>query len=206
MATDPDVGSRSSTILIIFAVIAGVGVLVLMLGRGSNDESSGEAVAPPPMPNTSLSVEQPGSFAERTLEEPVTEIIEGGLEAETPSVASQRRESTGSASAPGFGVVFDESITGRERQRLVEDLARQARSARQPEMPPELRRAIDEGTINTIPPEFEEALRHQPSPPPEIRAAVERGDTMPVPPPHIQKQFDDASRRIREQGRSSSGE
>jgi hypothetical protein len=158
------------------------------------------------MPNTSLSVEQPGSFVERTVEEPATEPIEEGLKAETPSVAAQRQESAGGSSAAGFGVVFDESITGRERQRLIEDLERQARNSRQPEMPPELRRAIDEGTINTIPPEFEEALRHQPSPPPEVRAAVERGDTMPVPPPHIQKQFDDASRRIREQGRSSSGE
>lgn len=206
MATDPGVGSRSKTILIIFAVIAGIGVLVLAFGRGGYDESSDEAMVPPPMPNTSLSVEEPASLAEGTLEAPATEIIEGRLEAETPAVASQRQESAGGSSAPGFDVVFDKSIAGRERQRLIGELESQANRARQPEMPPELRRAIDEGTVNAIPPEFEEALRHQPSPPPEVRAAVERGDTMPVPPPHIQEQFDDASRRIREQGRQSAGQ
>lgn len=206
MATDPNVGSRSSTILIIFAVIAAMAVLVVVLGRGLDDESSGEAAAPPQLPNASLPLEQSAPLVERTVEEPASEIIEGGSEAEAPSVASQRHESAGGASAPSFGVVFDESITGRERQRLVEDLERQARSARQPEMPPESRRAIEEGTINTIPPEFEAALRNQPSPPPEVRAAVARGDTMPVPPPHIQKLFDDASRRVREQGGQSGGQ
>lgn len=202
MATD--VGSRLSTTLFVVAVVAVVAVVVgaLVLGRDHDDVSSDAEIAPLAAQQNSMPAEPTVPLAERIVAEPSAES-DGVLKQETPSVMSQRQEPADRSSSSSFDVVFDKSVAGRERQQLIADLESEARRVRKPEMPPELRRAIDEGTLNTIPPEFEEALRHQPAPPADVRAAVERGDTMPVPPPHIQKQFDEASRRIREQGRET---